>query len=478
MSAPPISFRAGLEPPSSCRCRSGPLGSSSNYRSTWGARGTSPAWSTRTRSRYRAHRPTGSTRQRFRLGCRGTWRAHSRQPMQGKPGPSPVRRSPCRASPFSFTSPDTGFVQGVGLVIALRTSDRGVTWNPESAPISRSVQASWSLGYVVSAVQIVGPHLAVTAGATGLMTSSDVAAPGSTGWEFTSPVGRDRLHQHTSCFTVDNGELLRTIDGGARWHGLLHPVAGGVSGIDFLVAKPRPGRRRPEPFRHVRRGRDLAAASASPGWKVPGAFVAGTSRFPVCFTRQGYRMGRCHPDHRYGVLVSTTGGRSWRLALPSDVLPLEPNPTNSEATFRSPGAMARRLDSRLAGCRADGNARAYLSPSTCCAALTSCRSWLDVLRSTERGTSGPAEGPPLPRAGHSRCRSNWVSGALALVSPATAWFTATNEDLGSITLGSTRDGGLHWTIRSSPGAQDQQGPVASSRQLPYAYRWLARRPSR
>ncbi len=63
--------------------------------------------------------------------------------------------------------------------------------------------------------------------------------------------------------------------------------------------------------------------------------------------------------------------------------------------------------------------------------------------------------------------------ALALVSPATAWFTATNEDLGSITLGSTRDGGLHWDIRSSPGAQDQQGPVASSRQLPYAYRWLA-----
>jgi len=65
------------------------------------------------------------------------------------------------------------------------------------------------------------------------MTSSD----GGRSWVdrlgITSPVGEIDFINTQVGFTVDNGELLRTIDGGARWHGLLHPVAGGVSGIDF-----------------------------------------------------------------------------------------------------------------------------------------------------------------------------------------------------------------------------------------------------
>ncbi len=385
-----------------------------------------------------------------------------------------LTRSPVALSgqPVSFTSPDTGFVQGAGLVIALRTSDRGVTWNPESAPISRSVQASWSLGYVVSAVQIVGPHLAVTAGATGLMTSSD----GGRSWVdrlgITSPVGEIDFINTQVGFTVDNGELLRTIDGGARWHGLLHPVAGGVSGIDFW--SPSHGL--------VAVGQSLFVTSDAgvtwqplrlpPGWKVPGAFVGGDEPVPVCFTDRGIGWAAATRDHRYGVLVSTTGGRSWRLALPSDVLP--------------PGAEPDKLGGNvsIAGC--DGKA-AWILVSQAAGpmemqgvpitfdllrSLDLGRSWLDVLRSTSEARVARPKVPTSP-GGPQSVPLELGEWALALVSPATAWFTATNEDLGSITLGSTRDGGLHWDIRSSPGAQDQQGPVASSRQLPYAYRWLA-----
>ena len=75
-------------------------------------------------------------------------------------------RSPVTMSgqPASFTSPGDGFVQGAGLVIAMRTGDRGRTWSPESASISGSLQASWSLGDAVSTIEVAGPHLAVAAG--------------------------------------------------------------------------------------------------------------------------------------------------------------------------------------------------------------------------------------------------------------------------------------------------------------------------
>ena len=64
----------------------------------------------------------------------------------------------------------------------------------------------------------------------------------------------------------------------------------------------------------------------------------------------------------------------------------------------------------------------------------------------------------------------WV---LTLASPETAWFTATNEDFGTISFGSTRDAGTHWSIHSFPAARGQHGSLAASQQLPYAYAWLA-----
>jgi photosystem II stability/assembly factor-like uncharacterized protein len=138
-------------------------------------------------------------------------------------------RSPVTMSgqPASFTSPGDGFVQGAGLVIAMRTGDRGRTWSPESASISGSLQASWSLGDAVSTIEVAGPHLAVAAG-DGLMTSSD----GGRSWidrlGVTTPAGDLDFVSNQVGFAIANGELVRTIDGGASWHALLHPVAGGV----------------------------------------------------------------------------------------------------------------------------------------------------------------------------------------------------------------------------------------------------------
>ena len=84
------------------------------------------------------------------------------------------------------------------------------------------------------------------------------------------------------------------------------------------------------------------------------------------------------------------------------------------------------------------------------------RSWLDVLRSTSEirvtrpkvptSPGGPESVPPESGA--------W---ALTLASPSTAWFTATDEDLGGITFGSTRDGGVHWRIHSFPAVRESAG---------------------
>ena len=383
-----------------------------------------------------------------------------------------LTRSPIAVSgqPASFTSPANGFVQGSGLVVAMRTADRGHTWSPESASISRELRASWSSGYAVSAVQIVGPHLAVAAGA-GLMTSSD----GGRSWVdrlgITSQVSEIDFVNSRLGFAVENGELVRTLDGGMSWQGLLHPVSGGVTGIDFWSATSGLAAVDQSLLVTSDAGVTWQPLQLPPGWKIPGAFVGGYEPVPVCFTDRGVGWAAATRNHRYGVLVTTTGGRSWKVALSPALLQpgAEPGkPGGGVSIAGCDGKAAWVLVSQAAG---PMDMQGIPTTFDLLRSLDLGRSWLDVLRSASEMRVTRPKVPTSP-GGPQSVPFEFGEWSLALASPATAWLTATNEDLGGITFGSTRDGGVHWKIHSFPAARSQHEPVAAS-QLPYAYRWLA-----
>ena len=382
-------------------------------------------------------------------------------------------RSPVTMSgqPASFTSPGDGFVQGAGLVIAMRTGDRGRTWSPESASISGSLQASWSLGDAVSTIEVAGPHLAVAAG-DGLMTSSD----GGRSWidrlGVTTPAGDLDFVSNQVGFAIANGELVRTIDGGASWHALLHPVAGGVSGIDFWSASAGLVAVGSSLFVTSDAGMTWQPLRLPPGWKVHGAFLGGDEPVPVCFTARGVGWAAAIRGHRYGVLVSTTGGRSWKVALSSSVLPPGAEPSKLGAGVSIAGCQGKAAWILVSQAAGPMDMQGVPTTFDLLRSLDLGRSWLDVLRSTSEiqvarpkvptSPGGPQSVAPEPGA--------WT---LTLASPATAWFTATDEDFGGITFGSTGDGGLHWRIHSFSGAQNGPPPVPTPRQLPFDDRWLA-----
>jgi len=315
--------------------------------------------------------------------------------------------------------------------------------------------------------------LAVAAGGVGVMTSSD----GGHSWvdrlgTNSTAVDLDFINSRVG-FAVEDGELVRTMNGGVSWQALLHPLAGGVSGIDFwsasagLVSVGSQGL-----FITSDGGTSWRPLVLPSGWTVSDAFIGGGQPTGICFTNEGVGWAVASRSHRFAVFVSTSGGRSWRLALSSEVLP--------------PGAEPDKLGGgvSIAGC--DGKAAWILVsqaagpmdmqgvPTTfdLLRSLDLGRSWLDVLRSTSeiRVTR-----PKVPTSSGGPRSVPLESGAwaLTLASSSTAWFTATDEDLGGITFGSTRDGGVHWKIHSFPAVRSQQGSGGASQQLPYAYRWLA-----
>ena len=384
-----------------------------------------------------------------------------------------LTRSPIAVSgqPASFTSPDEGFIQGTGLVIAMRTDDAGHTWSSESATISNAEKELWSPpGEAVSTIQIVSPALAVGAGAVGIVTSSD----GGHSWvkrlgTNSTADDLDFIDSRVG-FAVDDGELVRTVNGGESWQALLHPVAGGALGTDFW--SPSAGL--------VSVGSQSLSVTSDggtswqplwlpPGWTVSNASIGDGQPAGVCFTDEGVGWAVASRDDRYAVFVTTTGGRTWRLALSSTVLPpgVEPNkPQNSVTVAGCEGKAAWILISQAVG-QMDMRLPATFDLVR---SLDLGRSWLDVLRSTSDMRVARPKIPTYP-GGPLSVQSESGAWSLTLASPATAWFTATDEDIGRITFGSTRDGGVSWKIHSFPAVQSRQGSVTASQQLPYAYRW-------
>jgi hypothetical protein len=385
-----------------------------------------------------------------------------------------LTRSPIAVSgqAASFSSPVDGFVQGAGLVIAMRTGDGGRKWSPESASISSSLQASWSQGNGVSTIQLVGPHLAVAAGAAGVRTSSD----GGRSWvdrlgTNSSQVDLEFINSRVG-FALENGELVRTLTGGASWQALLHPVAGGVSGIEFwspsagLVSVGSQSL-----FITSDGGTSWRPLRLPPGWIVSDTYIGGDEPTGICFTDKGVGWAVANHARRFAVFVSTSGGRSWRLALSAELLPPGAEPDKLGGGVSIAGCDAKAAWVLVSQAAGPMDMQGVPTTFDLLRSLDLGRSWLDVLRSASYIRVNRPKVPTSP-GGPESVPLEFGAWALSLASPGTAWFTATNEDLGGITFGSTRDGGVHWKIHSFPAVQSQEGTVAASQELPYANRWL------
>ena len=279
-----------------------------------------------------------------------------------------------------------------------------------------------------------------------------MAARGSIGWG--SPHRSARLTSSTADLASQwkTGSSVRTLDGGMSWQGLLHPVSGGVTGIDFWSATSGLAAVDQSLLVTSDAGVTWQPLQLPPGWKIPGAFVGGYEPVPVCFTDRGVGWAAATRNHRYGVLVTTTGGRSWKVALSPALLQpgAEPGkPGGGVSIAGCDGKAAWVLVSQAAG---PMDMQGIPTTFDLLRSLDLGRSWLDVLRSASEMRVTRPKVPTSP-GGPQSVPFEFGEWSLALASPATAWLTATNEDLGGITFGSTRDGGVHWKIHSFPAAQ-------------------------
>ena len=172
--------------------------------------------------RYRAHQRTGSIPSTPRTGLSRHLAGSSRQPMQGITwDPHPFADRQYRASPSSFTSPCRRFRPGQSASSSpcARSEQRSVTWNSESASISRVGSRQWWAppSNAVSTVQVVK-----FAAWPSPRARSELRTSSNDGHSWVDqardefhPGSRSRLHQQPRlALPLDNGEA-RANDGTA-----------------------------------------------------------------------------------------------------------------------------------------------------------------------------------------------------------------------------------------------------------------------
>lgn len=376
----------------------------------------------------------------------------------------------------SFRSLSDGFLQGSGLVGAMRTRDHGRSFAAGGIVVSPGELRRWQPGWAVSTVQIVDPRLAVAGGVAGLETSVD----GGRSWVprlgDLTPVSEVDFLSDKVGFVLAGGSLMLTTDQGRSWRRLLLPVSGAVSGAQFWSARAGA----------VSIGREILLTSNDGGsWRplrlppgyflsTPPALVQGQAT-PVCFATSGVGWAAAVHDGRVVVLVSPRAGRHWRVALPARAFPPGAEPGRAVAAVL------------LAGCRADG-AFAIVEQAggpfdmqgvpvayDLLHTADMGRSWLDVLRSASYEKVGHprlSSPPGGPTPGPSAPGSSAGLEPPATPSQATAWFTVVNEDFGGLVFAVTADGGRHWRIEPPP-AESHSTALPSPSGLPAAAEWLA-----
>ncbi len=389
-------------------------------------------------------------------------------------------RSPFSSAgePASFTSPSDGFVLGSGLVAAMRTGDGGRAWTPEAVSVSAPEIEAWStMTDAISTVDVVGSHFAVAAGGAGLVTSRDAGRSWVRRLGPLEPVTDVDFLDDRVGFVVANGELLRTLDGGANWRPMLPPVAGKVGQVEFWSARAGAAQVGQVVFITSDAGASWHALRLPSGYSLTSPLLGDLDQAgDVCFSPSGVAWVVATRAHRDVLLVSAAGDRHWRVALSARVFPAAAEPGR-------PGGGVM-----IAACRGDaawvvvdqaaGPADMQGVPIAydLLRSLDGGRSWLDVLRSN--GPRKPKLARPevaVPPGGPETVPAvpgPWeTAGPLSAPSLTTAWLTFDNEDFGGLAFDVTGDGGLHWKTHRFPGSQ--QETASSLDRLPVDDQWLA-----
>jgi hypothetical protein len=365
---------------------------------------------------------------------------------------------------ISFVSLERGYLGGI------RTTDGGRHWSPDGRPPYSAPDSSANGGRAVSTVELVGPDLAVAAGAEGLSTSTD---SGRTWVRRLGPAAEISQVDFVNAklgFALGS-ELVRTVDGGASWHALHQPLGGGLAQMSFWSATDGAGTVSDGGGDSIVVTNDAGARWRSlpspPGWTMTnGSLVSPQGPGTACFTSEGVWVAAIHGDQS-GVLFSADLGRTWRVALP----PVDiPESATDNAALISTGiagcsgssdvwVLVGQVD--LAGAPHSGGVYDLLRT------VDGGRTWVDVLSSAAPDTGGPRPARPavsMPTGGPPVAPP--AGGSLSIVTPSvsTAWFIDINQDFGAAAVGSTDNGGSSWRIRATT---IEQAEKVSTPRLPF-----------
>ena len=355
--------------------------------------------------------------------------------------------------PASFTGPGHGFVQGTGRMAALATSDGGRTWSAEQAPRWAGTEPG-SVGPAIATVQVVSSRVAVAAGAAGLETSADGGRTWVTRLSVPAPVRQVDVVTDRVWLAVAGGQLLRSTDGGASWRPLYQPLAGPVTEVNFWTAADGVAYTGQDTLVVTHDGGERWQPLRLPaGWSIGsgGGVISNLGPASVCFASGGAGWAAATAGHGYGVLVTTDGGRTWRVALKPSVL----------------------HGGSIAGCAGHTGwvQAANSAPTLDLLRSTDLgRTWVDVLRTPSAGrvrrpgVPGPPGGPAVAPTDHRVT----VLLPLSVPSAQAAWYTLADVYGSDIGLGSTGDAGRSWSGRWL--ARGRQTPVS---RFPPARQWLA-----
>jgi photosystem II stability/assembly factor-like uncharacterized protein len=354
-------------------------------------------------------------------------------------------------TPASFTSLDAGYLQGTGLIAAMATSDAGRTWTAQQAPPSPATSPADFGGPAISLVQVVSSRMAVAAGWGGLLTSADGGRTWIRRLAVPSPVSQVDFVTARTGFAVADGELLRTLDGGAHWQAIPQPATGPVQSVDFWSAGQGVAFVYPDFLVTRDAGAHWRPLRLLSGWSIgPGGLANGPNGLDspasgaVCFASNGtgWAIGR---HHGRAVLVSPDGGRHWQVALPISALPQS-----------APGGLGVNVvgcSGQTAFVAVDASLNQYDPYDTTFDLLATAdlgRSWLDVLRADNQQAPRPQVpatpgGPPLAGNPYGFYGPSLL--LLSVPAPLTAWATECADSQGgcaNLGLGVTADGGLTW----------------------------------
>lgn len=359
--------------------------------------------------------------------------------------------------PVYFTSLEHGFVQGSGLTVASATANRGLTWSTVELPADLYNQALAGQGPPIDLVQSPTPALAVAAGYSGLLISTDHGASWQKGLGAADPVEQVDFVDASTGFARTDNQILRTTDGAKAWAPLLQPPAGVATAIYFWSAQAGLALVGTDLYVTRDAGHSWQPFALPDGWQVAGLNGNGMLN-SFCFTGNDDGWAAARRGARLTVLLTTDQGVHWATALSAALLPSARGKRAQRTTLPGAAVQLGACNGRSAWAivsqpKSVGNMAGI--PYTFDLLQTSDLGahWLDVLQNagsniiTRPRAPSPNGGPVQAGSGFDglvpQSASSPVPGAL--------WLTSYNENFGAVAFASTGDGGLQWSQHAYQG---------------------------